>query len=484
MRNFRSIIVCLAATASLQAMAQHNMYVWNSNGNLQVLNTSEIGSITFDAQNLFGLSASEATETTDYTFTTTVNVTRNNASAISVPPEVGICVSKNGDPTVDDMTFKGNGSQEDVAVTATGLEPGTTYRYRAYVRLLNDVFYGEDILTATTTDNQMFAGGDGTAESPYLIAKGSQMKNIASVMTESNVPVYFKLTKDIDMTDVAWTPFNAADPYKNAINFDGDGHTISNFSHTGGNYPSFAGVLNGVVKNVKFVNANVTATGQHAGIIAGYLGTNGIWGQIENVSVQGTVKQEDENSFCGGLAGNQRYGIIKNCWVMVDVDAATNNDRGTGGIVGYQYDGKNLKDKVDDVNCAIINCYYEGEVTGKDITGGILGKSENRWGNYVYGNISNATSIHGGNETGTVIGRCYPDCIKNGRTHDNYGSRDCKLFKNGKEYTPDINDIYNDGNTHFGAPMGMSATETARTIGWDETVWDFSDEKPMLKIFK
>lgn len=331
---------------------------------------------------------------------------------------------------------------------------------------------------------KMFAGGNGTEADPYLIANATQMKNIANVMEESGNPVFFKMTKDVDMKNVEWKPFNAAAPYKNAISFDGDGHTISNFTHTGSNYPSFAGVLNGTIKNVRFVNASVTANDQHTGIVAGYLGTGGIWGQIDNVSVQGTVTQKNEGNFCGGLVGNQRFGTIRNCWVKVDVMSATSGDRGTGGIVGYQYDGMNLKNEVKDVNTLIANCYYEGTVNAqKCIAGGILGKSENRWGNWTYGNICNATAVYG-NEVGSVIGRCYEACLTTGRTHDNYGSRSCKVYRGTTLYKPNINSLFNDGSAHYGAPFKGTASETAKVLKWDTTLWDLSGSTPVLKMFK
>ncbi|MBQ1683552.1 MAG: phosphodiester glycosidase family protein, partial [Bacteroidales bacterium] len=70
-----------------------------------------------------------------------------------------------------------------------------------------------------------------------------------------------------------WEPFNFASPYALAIDFDGDGHTISNFSCSNCTYAGFFGVLNGACKNVSFTNAEIAQNLNSAcGILAGYAG--------------------------------------------------------------------------------------------------------------------------------------------------------------------------------------------------------------------
>jgi exopolysaccharide biosynthesis protein len=335
---------------------------------------------------------------------------------------------------------------------------------------------------------QMFAGGDGSEMNPYLISTAHQMNNIRNVMSQSNTPIYFKMTADVDMSGIAWVPFNLSSPYQNKINFDGKGYTISNFTCSGDGYPSFAGVVNGIIKNVNFVNAKVegNASSSHVGIIGGYLGTNGIFGEIENVSVQGTVNQQSKTAFAGGLVGNFRYGSIKNCYVDVNVTSNTSGDAGVGGICGYQYDGKNLKTETSDVNTLIANNYFTGTVVAPNCrVGGILGKSENRWGNWLYNNISEAKSLKGlSNLTGLICGVMYPACIIAGRTHDNYASRSCQLYWGDALHTPAIDTYYNEGNTHHGIPLDSNASAAAKKLGWDEAIWNLSGTSPRLKIMK
>lgn len=335
---------------------------------------------------------------------------------------------------------------------------------------------------------QMFAGGDGSKMNPYLISTANQMNNIRHVMNQSNTAIYFKMTADVDMSGIAWVPFNSSAPYQNKINFDGNGYTIFNLTCSGAGYPSFAGVVNGVIKNVNFVNAAITgnANSSHVGIVGGYLGTNGIYGEVENVSVQGTVNQQSTTAFAGGLIGNLRYGSIKNCYVNADVTSRTSGDAGVGGICGYQYDGKNLKEETSDVNTLIAYSYFTGTVDAPNCrVGGILGKSENRWGNWMYKNISEAKFLRGINGlTGLICGVMYPACVTSGRTYDNYASRSCQLYWGNTLHTPTIDAYYNEGDTHHGMVLDDNACITAKKLGWDESVWDLSGISPRLKIMK
>ena len=127
-------------------------------------------------------------------------------------------------------------------------------------------------------------------------------------MSELLVPqtkVYFRLKADIDMTGIDWVPLNFASPYENLIDFDGNGHTISNFTSTFANYPSFFGVLYGSCHDVTFTNAVIeSAVGGATGIIASYCGTTNMPGEAHRVHVQGRVTSPGGNkNGTGGLFG-------------------------------------------------------------------------------------------------------------------------------------------------------------------------------------
>ena len=74
-----------------------------------------------------------------------------NVKSIDVAPEVGICYSEeNSKPTCADMILKlGSAMQEYSFTIKDFVTSGTTYHYRTYVRLLDEIYYGP-INTITT----------------------------------------------------------------------------------------------------------------------------------------------------------------------------------------------------------------------------------------------------------------------------------------------------------------------------------------------
>lgn len=332
-----------------------------------------------------------------------------------------------------------------------------------------------------------FTSGNGTEASPYLISNAAELQNMKTVLNESGTTVFFELAADVDMAGVNWKPFNAESPYKNKVSFDGKGHVIRNFTCHNEHYASFAGVMFGTIKNVAFVNADVSGdnSSSHIGIIAGYLGTSGIWGEVDNVYIQGKVTCTATGFQVGGLAGNMRFGKVSNCLVDVNVTSATAGDLGTGGIAGYQYDGKNMKTPNAERNCVIENSYFCGSVSAPGCTvGGILGKSENRWGNYMQGCISNARTLVGNNDhVGAVCGQVYPACVTAGRFTNNYALAGVKMMHGTTVFSPTRDATFNQGVQYHGQLAAGTPAATAQLLGWDSNVWTFTGTHPQLKLF-
>ena len=86
--------------------------------------------------------------------------------------------------------------------------------------------------------------GSGTKNDPYNLYTAADMLKMSELLVPGT-KVYFRMKADIDMEGIDWVPLNFASPYENCIDFDGGGHTISNFTSTFANYPSFFGVLYG-----------------------------------------------------------------------------------------------------------------------------------------------------------------------------------------------------------------------------------------------
>lgn len=385
----------------------------------------------------------------------------------------------------------------------------------------------------------IFAGGSGTQSDPYLIAKAKQLDNMHGVLSADS-KMYFKLIDNIDASSLkSWEPFNFASPYDLAIDFDGDGHTISNFSCSNCTYAGFFGVLNGSCKNVSFTNAEIAQNLNYAcGILAGYAGSGDIHADISNVHVQGTVTFTGNKTGIGGLVGTVANANIDACSADCVVYSGKNY---VGGLFGYS--------KTISGGNHFSNCWTSGSVRGDQRVGGIAGgmfgdgdtmtncystANLDGTGDYaatrsVGGIIGHANQDKGdGNETrmpGNVVKGCiaWQDAIKTrtylgpemdgndwyssgaivayGATHNTYADCYHKANLDFRDYA-DVLPLYDQensspttplvvnavaGNTHNypyhgkAAPAGSTLSQVAQSLGWSADVWDFSGAVPTLK---
>ncbi|MBP5483994.1 MAG: hypothetical protein J6X99_07045 [Bacteroidales bacterium] len=180
-----------------------------------------------------------------------------------------------------------------------------------------------------------FVSGNGTEENPYLIANARQLNNMHSVML-NNSSNWFRLLEDIDATPIEnWAPLNNASPYSKAMDFDGDGHVIFNLKSTDATYSSFAGVLNGHIHDVSFVEATISGT-TRVGVVAGYIGTTGVVGNCTNVHVISSSVAGGA-TFAGGFAGEiNTTGTIEYCSAQSTTVTGTDNIGEFAGIVRGQ----------------------------------------------------------------------------------------------------------------------------------------------------
>jgi len=344
---------------------------------------------------------------------------------------------------------------------------------------------------------------------------------------------YFKLGADIDMTGISWKPLNAEGSFEKRIDFDGDGHTLSNFSIVSTadapiSYASFFGVLYGKCYNVKFVNASVVATKDGAGILGGYCGTAGKPGEVSHVSVQGSIKGAGK---IGGLFGNVREATITACSAEVDIDATGQN---VGGIFGIDAGIVTIRDcwtagtivsgssivggiggDLKTAGSSIYNCYSTASVTTQYLFGGIVGRA-------VAGQKSNANNCNtqdpqnhieyciawntllASNNTdtsehyssGTVIGATavknflvgcvrkadidFQDCPGNAAKGSDYTPFDQE------DANPDTPLVKGPGTYAFAyhgkaSAAGETLSQVAQRLGWSADVWDFSGDTPKLK---
>ena len=143
-RIFTFVLSALLAIVFTTAHAQQNIFIWKG-GNLSVKSAVETDSITSSVGSwLFSIRTSAATSVTISTLEASVSVDfASNVRSLSQTLEVGVCFSYTSTtPTYADEHARLGSSVKSYDFTLYDLDPGTTYYYRAYVKLGDDVFYG------------------------------------------------------------------------------------------------------------------------------------------------------------------------------------------------------------------------------------------------------------------------------------------------------------------------------------------------------
>ena len=214
---------------------------------------------------------------------------------------------------------------------------------------------------------ESFAGGSGTAEDPYLIADGAQLKRFAAIVNGTdgmtqNTAACGRLTADILLNDTTnWTswettaPANTWTPIGNSWEnqfigiLDGDGHSVSGiYINSGTDYQGLVGVLGegGTLQDLGVKASYIKGVNQ----VGGLCGWN--FGTVTNCYNTGSVAG---NGYVGGLCG-LNYGTVTNCY---NSGSVTGNDY-VGGVCGWNFG-------------TVTNCYNTGSVAGNGLVGGLVG---------------------------------------------------------------------------------------------------------------
>ncbi len=376
-----------------------------------------------------------------------------------------------------------------------------------------------------------YASGKGTAEEPWIITTAEQITYMAEDLVAGETR-YFKLGANIDMKDIDWTPLNAASPYDKQIDFDGDGHSISNFTCSAASYPSFFGVLYGKCYNVKFVNATINASTKGCGILGGYGGTNGKPCEVDKVHVQGTITSTAGNCV-GGMFGTGREATITNSSAdvvivctgqqnggIIGVDAGLgvtiNNCWTSGSITSSASVVGGIAGELLVANSSVTNCYstmslttqfYFAGIVGKANGSGVKGTKANNasssmrqtianciaWNNALTSNCADANEHY---SNGAIIGSTgQKNTLKNcWRKADivftdspgNAAKGTDYVFVNQEDANADTPLVWGTGSYscgYHGKAAGASETlsQVAQRIGWSADIWDFSGDTPKLK---
>jgi hypothetical protein len=239
------------------------------------------------------------------------------------------------------------------------------------------------VITQISLSFATYSGGTGEPSNPYRIATANDLNDIGNHPEDWGS--HFVMMNDVNLVDYNGTQFNIIGPNSTtafAGVFDGNGHSITNFSYQDdSDYVGLFGCVNhanAVIKDLSLIEPNIVAgTGALVGGLAGVLdeGTISSCGVVGG-SVVGSVKVgglgggnggQVINCYstcsvngvqdCGGLVGGNFFGDVSNCYAFGTVCG----DIGVGGLVGYN-------------NGHIIYSYSRGRVHGEDFTGGLVGK--------------------------------------------------------------------------------------------------------------
>ena len=293
--------------------------------------------------------------------------------------------------------------------------------------------------------------GSGTQTDPYLIEIPQHLAWLAQKVNDGTSTyngVYFRLTADLDMNSLEWTPIGNSTTNRFKGVFDGDGHFIDNIyavnrynsaTHSFSN-PTYCGLF-GVIEDATIVNLGVNTT---------------VDCQSDDGNIIPSVK------YAGGIVAyvNSGNNTITNCYnngnitinsVGVATDNYNNHNRYYGGLIGCIGGGGNT---------TITECHNYGNVRG-------LGTYK-----YGYGNPNQCFDAYCGGICGLVEASTYfTNCYNSGvivsvnpfGDYVQVGGSAGGLLGRISNGTITINNSHSDGNVngelYGGGLVGSSSTQ-------------------------
>ncbi len=218
-----------------------------------------------------------------------------------------------------------------------------------------------------------FAGGDGSAESPWQIAEPEHLNNIREHPDD-----HFELVSDIDLTGTVyslgsgWVPIGGCDygagggclePGFTGL-LDGNTHTIHGLyiNRERADVGLFGALQDGaVVTDLHLTGVDITA-GVDGNNYVGALAGVSLESEIFNVSAQGVVSGF---SMAGGLIGQMIGGFGQDLHADVEVRGQDN----AGGLIGSMNDGAYEEE------ARLNRASASGDVSGRLSAGGLIGST-------------------------------------------------------------------------------------------------------------
>ena len=282
-------------------------------------------------------------------------------------------------------------------------------------RVLRTVLLLITVVFLSLPAKAQYGGGSGEPNDPYLIYTAGQMNEIGA--NRYDWGKHFRLMADIDLSEYTGTEYNViGTDMDNRFTgvFDGNGHTISNFSYTSTDR-SYIGIFGcvglqlekGEIRDLGVVEPNVDAgTGSGVGSLVGYLGD----GTISNCYADGVIISGSNK--VGGLVGGNGS-TITNCYATGTVSGTSESwYGGTGGLAGFNSN-------------RIVNCYSMADVWGNQTAGGLVGMNSGHVITcYSTGSVSGNRNIGGlvGIRWGGTTTNCFWDTQITGKASGDDGT--------------------------------------------------------------
>ncbi|MDR1183363.1 MAG: hypothetical protein LBK67_01035, partial [Coriobacteriales bacterium] len=220
-----------------------------------------------------------------------------------------------------------------------------------------------------------FVGDGETDATAYEISDLDRLLKMNRLVNSTDIAIrnlyraaHYKLTADINMTGVAWSPLGGnASGTAFTGSFDGGGKTISNLELIGTTHLGFFGYTSGgaTITNLTLKDFRIEGT-SNFGSIVGYSAATTT---IRDCAVSGTITAN--GTIVGGITGYLN-GIISGCTAEVDILDTSGSGNNVGGIVGSFVLGtiENCSVRNYRVGGAIAN---NGGSSSNGYTGGIVG---------------------------------------------------------------------------------------------------------------
>ncbi len=226
-----------------------------------------------------------------------------------------------------------------------------------------------------------FAGGNGTAEDPYLIATVGDLQQIKAAPA-----AYFKIISDIDCNGGSFSQI--APDFSGVL--DGDGHVVSNMFLSSSDKVSMFKYCDGAtIKNINFYNTNLLLENDNeAAIIAASSSKT----TFDNIHVRRlTVRGDNFSGIFGGICGKSfTYTNFTGCEVS-GADINLPNCNGAGGIVADIRTGTTIN-----------ACYFSGDMIANNTVGGIVATTTS--GDEVISNCHVDANLKAENTIGGIVG--------------------------------------------------------------------------------